>query len=278
MRHMFASNGSYDIYYDTTGDPSGRPLLLIRGLGTQCISWEPGLLDAFADAGFFVIRFDNRDVGLSTKSPQGAQYSLSDMADDAIAVLDAVGVSRAHVFGISLGGMIAQTLAIERPDRVASLTSVMSTTGDPAITGRTSPEVLALLTTAPPATRDEYIAHSVESRRMYCGPLYDEAVQREVSANEYDRCFYPRGAAAQARAVAASGDRTERLRTVSVPTTVIHGAADPLIVPAGGEATAAAIKDARLVILDDMGHNLPPAYWPTYVAEVAALADRADEH
>src|SRR5690348_5186857 len=129
---MFTKNGAYDIYYDTTGEPGGRPLLLIHGLGAQCIEWPQGLLDAFVDAGFFVIQFDNRDVGLSTKS-NGESYLLSDMAADAVAVLDAVSVERAHVFGVSMGGMIAQTLAIEHPERVISLTSVMSSTGSPTL-------------------------------------------------------------------------------------------------------------------------------------------------
>lgn len=273
---MFAISGRYEIYYDTLGDPSDRPLLLIRGLGTQSISWPRGLLDAFVDAGFFLIRFDNRDVGLSTKSAPGEQYTVSDMANDAIAVLDSVAVARAHVFGISLGGMVAQTLAIEHPDRVATLTSVMSTTGDPAISAQTSPDLLARLVAPAPDTRDGYIEHMLANLRAYSGPLYDDDVARAQVTNEYDRCFHPAGIAAQAHAVAASGNRTELLTALSVPATVIHGGADPLIVPAGGEATAAAIKDARLVILPDMGHNLPAAYWPTYVAEMVALADRAD--
>ena len=272
---MFTKNGAYEIYYDTMGEPGGRPLLLVHGLGAQCIEWPQGLLHMFADAGFFVIQFDNRDVGLSTKS-NGDSYLLSDMAADAIAVLDAVGVERAHVFGVSMGGMIAQTVAIEHPDRVASLTSVMSTTGDPALMSAMSPEAMEALLTPSPEDRDGYIEHNVASYRAFSGPHFDEAFTRERVAAKYDRCFDPEGVAAQTAAVGASGDRTERLRELSVPTTVIHGQVDGLLGPAHGEATGAAIPDAKVVMLAEMGHDLPEVFWPTYLEELVALADRAD--
>jgi pimeloyl-ACP methyl ester carboxylesterase len=272
---MFTKNGDYEIYYETLGDSSGRPLLLIHGMGAQCIEWPDGLLDAFADAGFFLIRFDNRDVGLSTKS-NGDTYLLSDMAADAVAVLDAVGIERAHVFGVSLGGMIAQTLAIEHPDRVTSMTSVMSSTGDSALMTSLSPEAIELLTAPEPEDREGYIEYNVGTYRAISGPHFDEAWVRQRVAAKYDRCFDRRGTVAQMTAVGASGDRTEALRKLAVPTTVIHGQVDALLGPAHGEATASAVKDARLVMLDEMGHDLPPVYWPIYVSELVELADRAD--
>jgi pimeloyl-ACP methyl ester carboxylesterase len=272
---MFAKNGAYEIYYDTMGALDARPLLVIHGLGAQCVEWPQGLLDAFVDAGFYVIQFDNRDVGLSTKS-NGESYLLSDMASDAVAVLDAVGVERAHVFGVSMGGMIAQTLAIEHPDRVASLTSVMSTTGDPALMGVMSPEAMEMLMTPPPADRDGYIEHNVASYRAFSGPHFDEVFTRDRVAAKYDRCFDPKGVEAQTIAVGASGDRTEKLRALSVPTTVIHGQLDGLLGPPHGEATGAAIPDAKLVMLDEMGHDLPAVHWPIYLEELVTLADRAD--
>jgi pimeloyl-ACP methyl ester carboxylesterase len=273
---MFTRHGATDIYYDTFGDARDRPLLLVCGLGQQCVGWPEGLIDAFVAAGFFVMRYDNRDVGLSTKTDASDAYTLSDMARDGIAVLDALGVDRAHVWGASMGGMIAQTMAIEHPDRVASLTSVMSNTGDPTLLANIAPEMMELLAKTPPSEREAYLDDCIVGARAFCGPHIDEADERRRAAAAYDRCFYPDGSAKQVDAVAASGDRTEALRSVAVPTTVVHGRVDPLLVVAGGEATAAAVKDARLVVLDEMGHDLPAVYWPTYVAELVDLVARAD--
>jgi pimeloyl-ACP methyl ester carboxylesterase len=272
---MFARNGEYELFYETDGDPSGRPLLLVNGFTRQCIGWRQPLVDAWVDAGFFAVRFDNREVGLSTKSAPGTQYTISAMASDAVAVLDAAGVERADVWGMSMGGMIAQTLAIEHPERVASLTSVMSAPGDGS-SGGSTPEALEALMTPAPEERAACIEHRVRTARVICGPHFDEAWERRRAGEEYDRCFHPAGALVQMTAIRTSGDRTARLRRLTVPTTVIHGRVDPLIQVSGGEATAAAIPDARLVVFDEMGHDLPEVYWPTYVRELVAVADRAD--
>ncbi len=272
---MFARNGGYEIFYDTDGDPSARPLLLINGFTRQCAGWPEDLVRALVDAGFFAVRFDNREVGLSTKSAPGTQYTISAMASDAIAVLDAVGIERAHVWGMSMGGMIAQTVAIEHPERVLSLTSVMSAPGDGS-SGGSTPEALQALMTPAPQERAACIEHRVNTSRIICGPHFDEEFERTRAALEYDRCFHPARALVQMSAIRSSADRTPMLREVRVPTTVIHGRVDPLIQVSGGEATAAEIPGARLVVLDEMGHNLPRLYWPTYVAELVALADRAD--
>jgi pimeloyl-ACP methyl ester carboxylesterase len=272
---MFATNGEYEIFYATDGDASARPLLLINGFTRQCAGWPEDFVRALVDAGFFAVRFDNREVGLSTKSAPGTQYTISAMASDGIAVLDAVGIERAHVWGMSMGGMIAQSVAIEHPDRVRSLTSVMSGPGD-GTSGSSTPEAMQALMTPAPEERAACIEHRVNTSRIICGPHFDETFERTRAALEYDRCFHPAGALVQMTAIRTSGDRTPRLRELRVPTTVIHGKVDPLIQVSGGEATAAAIPGARLVVLDEMGHNLPRVYWPSYVAELVTLADRAD--
>jgi pimeloyl-ACP methyl ester carboxylesterase len=271
---VFTRNGDYEIFYDTDGDPSGRPLLLVCGLTQQCIGWPQGLVDAFVDAGFYAIRYDNRDVGLSSKSAPGASYLLSDMARDGIAVLDALDIDAAHVWGASMGGMLVQTMAIDHPTRVITVTSVMSTTGDAKLMQDLSPEMVELLMTPPPEGRDAAIEFDVAAFRAFSGPHFDEAVARADATLAYDRCHHPEGGAAQVQAIVASGDRTDALRGVAIPTTVIHGRLDPLLPLPGGEATAAAIKDARLVVLDEMAHDLPSVYWPTYVSELLALTER----
>ena len=273
MRGVYARNRDYEIYYETAGDRADEPLLLVNGFTRQCVGFPQPLIDAFVDARFFVIRFDNREVGLSTKSAPGTRFTLSDMAADAIAVLDAVGVERTHVWGMSMGGMIAQTIAIEHPERVRSLTSVMSGPGDGSSGGAT-PEALEALMTPAPEERAACIEHRVRTSRVICGPHMNEDFERARATLEYDRCFHPQGAALQMQAIRTSGDRTEALRHLAVPATVIHGRLDPLIQVSGGEATAAAIPGARLVVLDEMGHDLPEPYWPTFVAELEALATR----
>jgi pimeloyl-ACP methyl ester carboxylesterase len=273
VRGVHARNGAYEIYYETAGEPADEPLLLVNGFTRQCVGFPQGLLDGFVDAGFFVIRFDNREVGLSTKSAPGTRFTLSDMAADGVAVLDAVGVERAHVWGMSMGGMIAQTIAIEHPERVRSLTSVMSGPGD-GTSGTSTPEALETLMTPAPEERAACIEHKVRTSRVICGPHMNEDFERARAALEYDRCYHPQGAALQMQAIGTSGDRTEGLRRLAVPTTVIHGKVDPLIQVSGGEATAAAIPGARLVVFDEMGHDLPEPYWPTFVAELESLATR----
>ncbi|MFT3851272.1 MAG: alpha/beta hydrolase [Ilumatobacteraceae bacterium] len=276
-----ARNGDIEICYETLGDPSGQPLLLVHGLGAQLIGWADEWCQAFVDAGRFVIRFDNRDAGLSTKlrgvtvdlpavmaawAGDGEMpvvpYLLSDMAADAVAVLDACGVERADVVGASLGGMIVQTIAIEHPDRVRTLTSIMSTTGEPAFY-QSVPEVRAALLTAIPTDRDGAVAATVERSRLMSSTRYfdpEEAAARTGAA--YDRMFFPEGTLRQTAAIRASGSRDAALRGLRVPTLVIHGRADTLILPIGGERTAELIPGANLLLVHDMGHDLPRPLWP----------------
>ena len=278
------------IEYLTTGDPGGEPLLLVMGLGAQLITWPDGFCEALAERGFHVIRFDNRDTGLSSKIEDGprpdvlaafagdhssASYTLSDMAADAVGLLDALGIDRAHVVGASMGGMIAQTIAIEHPRRVRSLCSIMSTTGDPAAGGPT-PEAMAVLLRPPAQSRDEAIANSIEAGRVIGSTGFEvpEDALRARAEASYDRCFYPIGIARQLLAIQASGDRTAALADVATPTVVVHGAVDPLVPPAGGELTAKAIPGAELVMVEGMGHDLPEGAWPTVVEAIAANAAR----
>lgn len=287
------SNG-IEIAYETFGAPSGRPLLLIMGLGAQMIAWHPELCAALAAEDFFVVRFDNRDVGLSThlhNAPppdldaamngdfSSASYRLEDMADDAVGLLDTLGLDRAHVVGASLGGMVAQTMAIRHPDRVRSLTSIMSTPwfGIGSLTSEVESALLTL-STPPPRTRAEVVEQAVAIRKIIGSPGYpmDEARVREVAGQSYDRSFDPTGVIRQRLAVYASGDRTAALTQVTAPALVVHGEADPLIQLSAGRATAAALPDAELLVLPGMGHDLPRGIWPTLVAAISRLADRAN--
>jgi pimeloyl-ACP methyl ester carboxylesterase len=275
------------IYYETAGDPSGPPLLLVMGLGGQLTAWDEGFVEALVGEGFFVVRFDNRDVGLSSWLDEAgvpdvmaafegrarAPYLLSDMAADAAALLDALGVGRAHVFGISMGGMIAQQLAIDHPGKVSTLVSVMSTTGDPAV-GQPHPEALQVLLRPVPPSREAAVEQAVEGWRVIGSPgfAFDEQYVRERAAADYDRAFHPAGVARQAVAIVASPDRTPGLRRLSLPALVIHGEADRLVDPSGGKATAAAIPGARLHLVPGMGHDLPRQLHEDFAARVAALA------
>ena len=280
-----------ELYYEAFGDPDDEPLLLVNGLGSQCISYEVDFCNAFVDRGFFVIRFDNRDVGLSTKIesddlPIGdaiakamarepgveAPYHLSDMAADAAGLLDHLGIERAHIVGMSMGGMIVQQVAIDHPHRVLTMTSVMSMPGDPDV-GTPTPEAAATLLAPPANDRDEYIEHSIEQWRILAGPVYfDEDRFRDRAARAYDRMYYPVGVGRQLLGIMTSGSRTEQLRHVDIPTLVIHGAIDPLVTLSGGERTAEVIPNAELLVFDDMGHDLPPALWPQYVEAITNLA------
>lgn len=286
-----ADNDGVSIEYDTIGDTADPAVLLIMGFTAQMTAWDAEFCRMLADRGHLVVRFDNRDCGLSTKSEgeppdvmalmmavlQGTPvteevpYTLSDMARDGLAVLDDLGIGRAHVVGASMGGMIAQQMAIEHPGRVLSLTSIMSTTGA-ADVGQGTQEAMTALLTPPPTERDAVIERGVELGRVICGPLYDEDVARQRFAEAYDRCFHPAGAPFQLAAITKTGDRTAALECLDVPTLVIHGKADPLIQPSGGEATAAAVPGARLLMLDQMGHDLPRPLWPEIVG---AIADHA---
>ena len=281
-----ASNGDITLHYDTKGSPDNPTILLVMGLGAQMTAFREDFCQLLVDAGFFVVRLDNRDVGLSSKTPgdppalvdllanQGAEpsklevpYLLSDMANDAIAVLDAINVQQAHIVGVSMGGMIAQTMVIEHPERILSLTSIMSTTGNPAV-GSAKPELMMQMPMAVPSSREEAIANSVETFRLISGPAFDEQDHAQYAASAYDRNWNPNTQSFQIAAIFASGDRTDALHSVAIPTLVIHGKLDPLVQVSGGEATASAIPDSKLVVYDEMGHDLPDALWAEITDEI----------
>jgi pimeloyl-ACP methyl ester carboxylesterase len=269
-----------ELEYRTTGDPADPPLLTVCGYTSQMISWREGYIEQIAAQGLFVIQFDNRDVGLSTKldgrlvSPAAVltaslagepippvPYTLSDMAADGIGLLDHLGIDRAHIVGNSMGGMIVQTMAIEHPDRVASVTSIMSSVGDQRV-GAPTPEARDALLAPSPPDRDDYIAASVNSLVWASRKYQDPDALREMAAWQYDRCFYPEGATRQLAAIYASGDRSDRLARLQVPMLVIHGRDDTLITPAGGERTAELVPGARYLLVSDMGHDMPRPLWP----------------
>jgi pimeloyl-ACP methyl ester carboxylesterase len=274
-----ARNGDVEIYYESFGDP-GQPtlLLLVNGLGSQCINYAAEWCDMFCREGFRVVRFDNRDVGLSSKVHHD-EYVLADMADDAVAVLDALGADRAHVMGCSMGGMIVQRLAIDHAERLLSMTSVMSRTGEPGY-GDSSPEALAILMAPPATSRAEYIDRQVAALHVYGSKpewLDDDAIRARAGA-AYDRCFDPAGVGRQMKAVVADGSRAEGLRELRLPTLVIHGSRDTLIGPSGGRRTAELIPGARYLEIDGMGHDYPPAVWGQWVAAWSALAHEGARH
>jgi pimeloyl-ACP methyl ester carboxylesterase len=289
-----AING-IDIHYETIGDPADPTMLLIMGLGAQMIGWPLELCEALAERGHHVIRYDNRDVGLSTHfddqpvdmfavlgsfaggDPVTVPYLLGDMAGDAAGLLDHLGVERAHVAGVSMGGMIAQTLAIEHGDRVRSLTSIMSTTGDPDV-GAPTAEALEALMGPPADTREQAQDASVAHSRVWGSPAHrDEDRVRRIAGEAYDRAYDPFGGTRQLAAVLASGSRSEGLRRLAVPTLVIHGTEDKLVTPSGGERTAEVVPGAKLMVIEGMGHDLPPALWPEIVDAIAGHTAAADE-
>jgi pimeloyl-ACP methyl ester carboxylesterase len=260
-----ARSGAVEIYYEQFGDPEAPTLLLVNGLGSQCLNYDVSWCQLFCDEGFHVVRFDNRDVGLSTKC-DGVDYALVDMADDAIAVLDAIGVEKAHVMGCSMGGMIVQRLAINHSDRVLSLTSVMSLTGEPGY-GESSEEALAFLLAPPAPSRAAYIDRQVAAHHVYGSKpewLDDDAIRARASA-AYNRCFCPEGVGRQMHAVGRDGSRAAELTGLDLPTLVIHGSRDTLIDPSGGRQTASVIPGARYVEIDGMGHDYPPPVWREWV-------------
>jgi pimeloyl-ACP methyl ester carboxylesterase len=289
-----AHGNGVELEYETVGDRAGRPLLLVQGLGAQLTSVEDGLCQELASRGFLVIRYDNRDAGLSTwfdHAPPvnlaaiwggdhaSLAYTLEDMADDAVAVLDAAGVASAHVAGISLGGMIAQLLATRHPRRVRSLASIMSTTGDRAV-GQPTGEAATVLVRSMPSDREGYIEQVVaNSRAIGSGSAYpfDEEAVRRGAARGYDRAYHPKGTGRQLAAVLAAGDRTGTLGAIGVPTLVVHGEEDQVIGVSGGRATAAAVPGARLVTVPGLGHELPPGFWPALADALVENADRAGD-
>jgi pimeloyl-ACP methyl ester carboxylesterase len=288
MAARYADLGDVTICYESIGDPTNPTLLLVMGLGCQMIEWDDELCDLFVAEGFHVVRLDNRDAGLSTFFPEPVDifsviqaisngespdvpYLLSDMGRDAIGVLDELGIDRAHVAGISLGGMISQVLAIEHPDRIATLTSIMSTPG-PEVAPPT-PAALNALLSPPPQTVEEMQDRRISNAAVWGSPgLYDEATLRQSARELYERHYDPTGSARQFAAIVASGNRTEQLQELEVPTLVIHGTEDNLIPLVGGEATAAAVPDAKLVVVEGMGHDLPRSLWPQLVESISAHA------
>jgi pimeloyl-ACP methyl ester carboxylesterase len=294
MTEQITRVGDVEIAYETFGDPGDPAMLLVMGLGIQMIGWDEELCRLWADRGFYVIRFDNRDTGHSSQVEGGpppdfmaaiagdlrsASYLLADMADDALGLLDHLQIDAAHVVGVSLGGMIAQTMAIRHPERVLSLTSIMSTTGDPAV-GQPRPDILPVLLGPSPNDRQGFADYQIGVFRKVGSPGYpaDEDRIRSLCEQSFDRCYSPAGIARQLLAVAASGDRTSDLAAVRVPALVIHGEEDPLIEVSGGRATAKAIPGAELLVIPGMGHDLPPALWPKIVDAVVANAERASLH
>jgi pimeloyl-ACP methyl ester carboxylesterase len=276
-----------ELEYETFGSSDDPTLLLVMGFTAQLTQWDVGLCEMFASAGLHVVRFDNRDCGLSTRfdgqrADPGAcmtallsgtpmpevPYTLSEMAADAVGLLDHLGVDRAHIIGASMGGMIVQTMAIEHPARIASMVSVMSMPGDVAY-GRPTPEALDILLSPPPAGRDEFIDSSVRNL-VWASKRYGNADRlRANAARDYDRAFHPEGAARQLAAIYASGDRSAALGEVTVPALVIHGRDDTLIAPDGGIRTAELIPGAHLLLLADMGHDMPEPLWPVIVGAVS---------
>lgn len=282
-------NDHIEIEYDTFGSPNNPALLLIMGFGAQMVTWEPDLCDMLAASGLFVIRFDNRDCGLSThldgvevnvdeviraallQEPlPPVPYTLSDMAADAVGLLDHLGIQRAHVLGASMGGMIAQVFAIEHPQRTLSLISVMSVTGEPEY-GQSTPDALEALLTPPPTDRDGYIKYSPTWQVFHSKKYRSDENSYAAAARDYDRMFYPQGAPRQLAAIYATGSRADGLQKLNVPTLVIHGLDDTLLTPSGGQRTAELIPNARLLMIEDMGHDLPRPLWPTFVSAVSEL-------
>lgn len=280
------------IEYETFGKPSHPALLLISGFSAQLTSWHENLCKLFAAQNFHVIRFDNRDCGLSTKLdgvgvdttavitaalmeepiPE-VPYTLTHMAADAIGVLDGLGIAKAHVMGASMGGMIAQTVAIEHPHRVLSLTSIMSQPGEPEV-GQPTPEAMESFFTFPPTSREEYLDASASWLVWHSKKYRDAQRTRAQAALDFDRSFYPEGGPRQLAAIYASGRRTEGLAKLTMPTLVLHGLDDTLIAPDGAERTAEIIPGAKLVMLEDMGHDLPEALWSRYISEFLELTAR----
>lgn len=281
--------------YDTFGSEESRPLLLVMGLGAQMIHWRDGFCELLADRDHFVIRFDNRDSGLSEKfghlgmpdmgelatqllagEPAQAPYTLDDMAADAFGLLDALEVEAAHICGASMGGMIVQAMALTAPERIRTLTSIMSSTGNPDLPPSSDEAIAAML--SPAATsREEAIERTVRVGKVIGSPGYPAADEeaRAKAAEGYDRSFYPEGVARQMAAIAAHGNRRPSLEGLELPALVIHGAADPLVRVEGGHDTHHALKGSKLKVVDGMGHDLPEPLWQEIVEAIDELTRSA---
>ena len=285
-----ANANGIEIEYETFGDSTSPPLILVMGLGAQMITWDDEFCEQLAQRGFHIIRFDNRDIGLSTKMEEAGMpdvmsafdgdarpaYTLDDMADDSVGLLDALGFSAAHVVGASMGGFIAQLMAINHPDRVLSLTSIMSAPGGHD-TVSPRPEGAEVLMRIPPETREGRIEHAVWIRQILAGRdnPFDEAAEARRAARSVDRSYYPAGTARQLVAILAAKSRLERLANVSVPTLVVHGIDDPLVPVENGRRVAAAVPGARLLEFEGMGHNMPERFWPVILDAIVETTRKA---
>jgi pimeloyl-ACP methyl ester carboxylesterase len=284
--------GDVELAYETLGDDRDPPVVLVMGLGGHMHYWPDDFCRALTDRGLYVMRYDNRDIGLSTHlddagpadlaaimagNGASAPYGLEDLAADVAGLIEVLGLQSAHLVGISLGGMIVQLAAIEHPERVRSLVSIASTTGDGSV-GAPKPEALAALFTPPGTTRDEVAEHAVALSRVIGSPDFDldDEWLRWRAGLAFDRGLDPDGVSRQAAAAFTAVDRTERLGAVRVPALVVHGSSDPLVDVSGGEATAAAIPDAELLVIDGMGHDLPPGVWTRIADAIAATVRRAE--
>jgi pimeloyl-ACP methyl ester carboxylesterase len=288
---LTARLGKVKLCYETFGSSESAPLLLVMGLGSQMILWDDEFCELLAARGFWVIRFDNRDVGrstilrdapvpkrwqLATRDPRGAAYSLDEMAQDAVGLLDDLGIGAAHVVGASMGGMIAQLIAVNHPDRLLSLVSIMSTTGNRRV-GRPRPRLALRMLRTARRDREGYIEDHIETYRAIGSKRFEfeEERKRERAGRCFDRGVHPAGSARQMAAIVSAPDRTRSLAHVRVPTTVVHGDADPLVDVSGGRATAEAIPDAELLIIPGMGHDLPRELWPQIIEAITDTAARA---
>ena len=280
-------NRQIELEYDHFGNPTDPALLLIMGFTAQMVAWDEEFCTQLADRGHFVIRFDNRDCGLSTKLhgvPSNSDavimaammesemppvpYTLSDMAADAMQVLDHLNIERAHIMGASMGGMIAQTVAIEHPHRTKTLISIMSQPGELTV-GQPTQEAMELIVTPAPSDRDEYIAFAPKWQLWQSKKYRSDEVSRRNAIRDFDRSNYPEGGPRQMAAIYASGSRAEGLQKLEVPTLVIHGTDDQLITPSGGERTAELIPNSTLIMVDDMGHDMPQPLWPLYLDAIS---------
>jgi pimeloyl-ACP methyl ester carboxylesterase len=273
-----AKSNGIELEYDTFGDPAGAPLLLIGGLGTQLITWDEEFCELLASRGFHVIRFDNRDAGLSTWMAGNDGYTLDEMAADAVGLLDALGIRAAHLVGASMGGFIAQLVALDHPDRVLTLTSMISgPNGEDQV--QPTPEAMALLMSPVPATREERIDLGVHSKKQLLGPAdpFDAGYERARVEMAVDRAYHPAGFVRQVQAITSAPSRLPRLSSLRVPTLVLHGDADILVPVENGRRVAAAIPGARFLEIPGMGHDIPKRVWPQVVDAIADLARAAAE-
>jgi pimeloyl-ACP methyl ester carboxylesterase len=292
MAEQFCTVNDVALCFETFGDPDDPTMLLVMGLATQMVGWPDEFCEQLAERGYFVVRFDNRDIGRSQKmnypvptvrqlllrDKRAASYTLDHMAADGIGLLDHLGIGHAHVVGVSMGGMIAQTMAARYPDRVLSLASIISNTGA-RWSGQPSPRMYPMLLKKPPRDREGYVRHTVDTFRKIGSKGFppDEAELRRTAERSFDRGLNPAGSTRQLAAIIASGDRTPLLQTILAPTLVIHGTKDRLVPASGGRATAKAIPGARLVMIEGMGHDLPRGAWPRMLDAIEENAARAGE-